>query len=212
MKNTHVLAVLVSSVAALPAPQNIFAPVYCEKKDTIDSQTYVKGDKKTGDYTVAGGKSLLPDSAHQIKTDTGDVGNTLTQGSTFEVGVTVEVGGDIRVSDIAGVGLSASVAVTTSKATSQGTDISCPEGPWHCALAIYPEMLKVEGKEEAANDYCTDEEKDGELPKPFTVYYSVENDTGGIAALIEVCACTNKEYPHGNDEGAPAIKCDDCHL
>ena len=131
----------------------------------------------------------------------------MTAGSAFETSVTIETGIDVSVSDIAGVGLSVSVSKTTTKQTSQSASAPCPEGPWKCALAIYPEMLKVTGQLQAANDYC--DERD-DLPDPYVVYYPVENDTGGIRSRVEICVCTN--FDHSDDEGAPSVKCDNCAL
>ncbi|KAL6722221.1 hypothetical protein ACLMJK_001328 [Lecanora helva] len=191
MRTYYILSLFLGTVLAAPAPQNVFPAPYCEIQYTKDSEDHVEGDLKTGDYTVAGGSGL-------------------TTGSSFSTSVTVTVGADISVSDIAGLGLSASVAKTTTKTTSQGASVPCPQGPWKCALAIYPEELKVSGQKEAANRYCSEEEKDGKLPDPYTVFYPVENDSGGIKSRVEVCACKN--YDHWDDKGAPSIKCDTCPL
>lgn len=208
MKQLQILAICIASAMAAPAPQNVFAPTYCQTKYEIDTQGEEAGGQITGDYTVSGGK--LPRTECLSLILTSRLGSELTQGSTFETSVTIETGVEISVSDVARVGLSVSVATTTTKSTGQSATVPCPEGPWKCALAIYPEMLKVTGNEVAANDYCKDRDDDDELPNPYTVYYPVENETGGIRARVEICACTN--FDHADDEGAPEIKCGDCAL
>ncbi|KAI4253012.1 MAG: hypothetical protein L6R42_007738, partial [Xanthoria sp. 1 TBL-2021] len=129
-QTTALLTLAACSVLGSPVakPQMVFAPFYCMVDYTVDEQ-HKKMDVAgiTGDYTVSGGSEL----------------NT---GSSFAVEVTVSVGIDVGIADVVGAGLSAEVATTEQKATSQGATVPCPEGTWKCALKIFPNILSVSGK------------------------------------------------------------------
>ena len=132
----------------------------------------------------------------------------MTDGSTYSVGVTVTVGGGLSLSEIAGLDLSASVSKTTTKSTSQGASVPCPSGPWKCALAIYPEFLQVSGEHFPAEIALCHSDLKIPPPKPYTVSFPVEGDSGGVKSRVGVCACQN--FAHWADEGAPSIVCESC--
>lgn len=132
----------------------------------------------------------------------------MNTGSSFAVEVTVSVGIDIGIADVV-AGLSAEVATTEQKATSQGATVPCPEGTWKCALKIFPNILSVSGKKVAVKGreaYCNPGEDHG--LGPYTVELPVLGDNKAVESRVEVCACKN--YPGAEDEGAPVEKCDEC--
>ena len=111
--------------------------------------------------------------------------------------------------DIISAGVSGSVSTTTTKQVSQGATNSCPDGPWHCALAILPDMTEVSGQKQAANDACEDD-IDGPLPAPYTVRFPTEGTSGSNTADVEICTCQN--FKHWADDGHIARLCNDCPL
>lgn len=185
----QLLSLLFSCAIAVPTPQDVFALPDCSDTYNVTNQYTFEGQFISGDYTVSGG-------------------STLTDGSTYSVGVTVTIGADLSLSQIAGLDLSATISTTTTKATSQGASVPCPEGPWKCALAIYPEFLQVSGTEIfSGNTECY---RNSKVPpsSPYTVSFPVEGDSGGVKSRVDICACQN--FAHWADQGAPSIVCESC--
>lgn len=97
----------------------------------------------------------------------------MTHSLTYFVGVIMTVGASLSLSNFAGLNLFASVSQTTTKSTSQGASAPSPEGPWKCALAIYPEFLQIPSRN-------TDWYSNSKLPpsKPYTVSYLASYKAG----------------------------------
>ena len=129
---------------------------------------------------------------------------------SYSVAVTVEVGIDLGLDleDIAGeAGISASVSTTTETGTTQGVQKNCPDGPWTCALIIWPSVTQVTGTQTPLTALCTPEDENA---KPFTVQYPTKGPDGLQGGRVDVCACQN--FAHWADDGAPSIPCpQDCY-
>ncbi|KAG8525753.1 uncharacterized protein KY384_000513 [Bacidia gigantensis] len=161
--------------------------------DVTNTAKNWQGDPVVGDWSCVG---------------TGGTCNMATQQS-YSVAVTVEVGFDLGLDfeKIAGsAGISASVSTTTETGTTQGISKNCPDGPWSCALIIWPAVTKIEGIQTPLTALCTVETENA---KPYTVQMPEVGPDGLVGGHVDVCACKN--FAHWADPGAPSIVCpQDC--
>ena len=134
----------------------------------------------------------------------------MTDQSSFSVSVEVDVGIDLGLekdfAEIAGdAGISASVTTGTETGITQGISKNCPDGPWKCALIIWPEVTEVSGMQ-VQYDLATCTDLGSE---PYQVQYPQKRPDGTYGGSVDVCACKN--FAHWADNGAPSIVCpQDC--
>ncbi|KAI9807085.1 MAG: hypothetical protein M1825_005802 [Sarcosagium campestre] len=146
------LSCLAASTLALPNPQSAFGgsgsdPV-CVSKDTYE-QSSASAPHYQANKLVAG---------QQCVANAG--GCTISDGKTYSVSVSVSAGFSIDFGEVAkgiGGGLSADISVTTTKAQSITTGVTCSEG-CTCGLMAAAQVITVEGtkktdiKNEAGDD------------------------------------------------------------
>ena len=101
------------------------------------------------------------------------------------------------------------MSTTETRGTSQGASVSCPVGPWKCALLFLPDILSVSGQKSVHGQSGATCDKDEYHVGPYTVELPVIGEEGGATGRVEYCACRN--YDHWNAEGAPSRSCDPCH-
>ena len=128
----------------------------------------------------------------------------LTIESSYTVGVTIEIGADLGLDldEVVSAGVSVSVATSEETGVAEGAQMTCPVGPWKCALIITPQIAHVTGNVAKWDDVaCSNKD-----PAPYTVDFPT-NDSNGLptGALVDICACPN--FPSSTDPGAPSTIC-----
>ncbi|KAF1989638.1 hypothetical protein K402DRAFT_451842 [Aulographum hederae CBS 113979] len=183
------------STVAVAAPQIIYDPImYCP---LVDSTTEIAGKAWQIGLSVPGG-------------------DTISVTETHSVGHTWTVGGDLGIS-AGGVsaGVSFSVSETVTDAVGEGTAAKCPEGKWHCSMAIVPSMALIKGHlhnqdndETCPTNRLWNEDGLGEGVK-FELQMPIKDSSGNGKWTYDVCTCKNLE--HWADPGHPAVLCpEDC--
>ena len=128
---------------------------------------------------------------------------------SYAVGVTVEVGAELGldIEKIAGAGsISASVSTTTETQTTQGAQLTCPQGLWTCAMSIKPRMTRVSGIATQLAANCVPIKSSA---KPYTALLPEKGTDGLQGGSVEICVCKNMK--NWADAGAPALGCpQDC--
>ena len=126
------------------------------------------------------------------------------------------MGGDlgIRVGGLS-IGGSFSVSETVTNSVGEGTSVECPEGGWHCSMAIVPSMAKVDGHlhQQDNDESCSvdriDQNNGGEEGKKFEYMIPIKDSSGNPMWTYNACTCGNLD--HADDPGHPALMCpEDC--
>ncbi|GME64469.1 hypothetical protein G7Y89_g14169 [Neofusicoccum parvum] len=153
-------SVFVSSVCAAPLQGKQYSY-------TITSQTQVNGAPWNGGAMVG-------------------AGGTLTYSKAHEVGVSVEVGVDLGLDfkEIWSLGLSVSVAYSTSDSVEASAQYTCPTATsgdqMMCSLMVTPHMLQVGGVQTHQT-----------LHHPYQVTYPRLTNDGNLYLDVELCVCGN---------------------
>ncbi|KAF2812163.1 uncharacterized protein BDZ99DRAFT_474380 [Mytilinidion resinicola] len=188
-------AFLSIAAVAAPAPQIIYDPVYfCP---LVDSSEEITGTPWQIGLSIPGGDTISVTESHSVST-------------------TWTVGGDLGIS--AGglsAGISASVSETVTDSVGEGTSAKCPEGAWHCSMAIVPSVSHVKGHlHQQNNDESCDvdrisQDDGGEEGKQFEFLIPIKDSSGNGKWTYDVCTCGNVQ--NWADPGHPSLICpEDC--
>lgn len=122
----------------------------------------------------------------------------------YAVAYTIQLGGDLglNIQDILGLGLSASVAMSTETAIASSASYTCPPGGWTCALQVMPSVLDVKGHVTYTDIFGRTSGGDYEVSLPRT------DHSGDAVAQVTVCSCHNRKG--WADPGAPPLCPQDC--
>jgi hypothetical protein len=152
--------------------------IHCDDEDAIYNIT--------GQYTWQTGYIFVSGSV--IEGCTG--GCSLSETSDYSVAVTITLGGGLTLSKIAGLGLTASVGITTTKGQSDGISQGCPAGS-QCGLVATNYIHTVNGYKTTPNR-CF-----GDTTEHYSVRFPVlvESASQAAPARVDYTACYAGQAP-----------------